>query len=71
MENTMVIQLTNERAAGLIHELEELQLIKVLHGNIETQPRRLSEKYKGVFSKEDAESFNEHTKTIRKEWESI
>ena len=30
MDNTMLIQLTNQKAAGLLHELEELHLIKGL-----------------------------------------
>ena len=32
---------------------------------------RLSDKFRGVFSKEAADSFNEHTKTMREEWDSI
>lgn len=28
--DTMLIQLTNQKAAGLLHELEQLNLIKVL-----------------------------------------
>jgi hypothetical protein len=32
---------------------------------------KLSDMFKGVFSKEDAESFVEHTKTMRNEWTSI
>jgi len=32
---------------------------------------RLSDKFRGVFSKEDAQSFNEHIKTIRNEWTDI
>ncbi|MFQ3576827.1 MAG: hypothetical protein SNJ77_10370 [Cytophagales bacterium] len=34
-------------------------------------PIKLSDKYRGVFSKEDAKSFNEHTQQTRKEWDSI
>ena len=70
MDNTMLIQLTNQKAAGLLHELEELNLIKVLKENITTAKPKLSEKYKGVFSKEDAKSFNEHTQQMRKEWDN-
>jgi len=29
MDNTMLIQITNQKALGLLHELEELHLIKV------------------------------------------
>ena len=34
-------------------------------------PVKLSDKYKGVFSKEDAQSFNKHTQQMRKEWDNI
>jgi len=32
---------------------------------------RLSDMFRGVFSKEDAQSFNEHVKTMREEWDNI
>ena len=32
---------------------------------------RLSDLFRGAFSKEDAESFNEHIKTVRNEWTDI
>jgi hypothetical protein len=70
MESTMLIQLTNEKAIGLLHELEELHLIKVLKENIVPSATKLSDKYRGVFTEEDARSFNEHTQTLRKEWEN-
>ena len=66
MENTMLIPLTNQKAAGLLHELEELQLIKVLKENIAPVKVKLSDKYRGVFSKEDAKSFDRHTQAMRK-----
>jgi hypothetical protein len=31
---------------------------------------KLTGKYRGVFTKEDAKSFNEHTQQIRKEWDN-
>lgn len=31
---------------------------------------KLSDKYRGVFSKDDAKSFNEHTQQMRKEWDN-
>jgi hypothetical protein len=34
-------------------------------------PMKLSDKYRGVFSKEDAKSFNDHTKQQRQEWDNI
>lgn len=63
--DTMLIQLTNQKAAGLLHELEELQLIKVLEEHISTAKPKLSEKYKGILSKEEGNKLNEHIKQMR------
>lgn len=69
--NTMLIQLTNQKAAGLLHELEELHLIKVIEENIFAEEPKLSEKYKGVISKEEGEKLNKHIQQMRSEWNSI
>jgi len=45
---TLLIQLTNQKAAGLLHELEELQIIKVLKKNVQTE-QSLSKKYAGLY----------------------
>ena len=68
MDNTIVIQVINHKALGIIHELEELNLIKVLKENLNPARSGLSDKYKGVFSKEDAKNFDDHTQTMRGEW---
>ena len=36
----------------------------------EKKIKKLSDKYRGVFSEEDAKSFNEHTQQMRKEWDN-
>jgi len=68
--DTMLIQLTNQKAAGLLHELEELHLIKVLKKNIKTETK-LSEKYKGIISKEEGQELNKHIQQMRSEWTGI
>ena len=68
--DTMLIQLTNQKAAGLLHELEELHLIKVLKKNIKTETK-LSEKYKGIISKEQGQELNKHIQQMRSEWNGI
>ena len=67
----MLIQVTNQKAIGLLRELEELHLIKVLKENFTQTKKKLSDKYKGVFSIQDARSFDEHTQTMRGEWNNI
>jgi hypothetical protein len=71
MENTMLIEVTDQKAVGLLHELQELHLIKVLNKNTAPAKTKLSDKYRGVFTKEDAKSFNDHTLQMRSEWSNI
>jgi len=71
MENIMVIQLTNQKAIGLLHELEELHLIKVLKENFEPSKAKLSDKYKGFITKEEGQQLNDHIQQMRSEWNGI
>ena len=68
MENTMLIQVTNQKSVGLLHELEELHLIKVLKEDINPVKPKLSEKYNGIISKEEGQQLNDHIKQMRSEW---
>lgn len=68
---TMLIQLTNEKAVGILRELEELHLIKVLSQNATPVKTKLSDKYKGIITKEQGQNLNEHIKQMRSEWNSI
>ena len=67
----MLIQLTNQKAVGLLHELEELHLIKVLKENFVALKPSLSDKYKGIITKEQGKKLNEHITQMRSEWNSI
>ncbi len=69
--DTMLIQLTNQKAIGLLHELEELNLIKVLKKNTTAVKPELSAKYKGIISKEEGQKLNDHIKQMRSEWNTI
>jgi len=71
MDNTMLIQVTNQKAVGLLHELEELRLIKVLRENFAPVKTKLSDKYKGIMSKEQGKNLNKHIKQMRSEWNNI
>lgn len=55
---------------------QELELIvfKKQEGLVEEKKvptLKLSEKYRGVFTKENALSFDEHSQQMRKEWDNI
>ncbi len=71
MMSTLLIEITNQKAIGLLHELEELHLIRVLKNNVRLPKSKLSDKYRGVFTKEDAQNFDKHTRQMRNEWHNI
>ena len=71
MNKTMLIHVTNQKAIDLLHKLEELHLIKVLKENVTPVKPKLSEKYKGIISKEQGENLNDHIKQMRNEWNNI
>ena len=70
MNDTMMIQLTNQKAAGLLYEMEGLHLIKVLRYDIPVKTK-LSDKYKGFITKEDGQDLNRHINQMRNEWNNI
>jgi hypothetical protein len=67
--DTLVIQLTHQKALRLILELEDLHLIRVLKHTQMTQPK-LSEKYTGKLSAVSGKQLQKHIKQSRDEWES-
>lgn len=69
--DTVLIELTNQKAMGLLHELEELHLIKVLKENADMDKRKMSEKYKGIITKSQGENLDNHINQMRTEWNSI
>ena len=70
MDNTFLIEVNNEKARDLILQLEDLKIIRVLKQEEGKKKEGLAAKYSGIFTKEDAESFNEHVKKMRDEWDN-
>jgi hypothetical protein len=64
---TIVIQITNNKALKLLQELEELHLIKLLKRNTDTS-QKLSEKYAGKLSSKTVEKLQQHIQQTRNEW---
>ena len=69
--DTMLIELTDQKATGLLHELEGLRLIKILRGNVAPVKIKLSDKYRGIMSREQGQDLKRHINEIREEWDSI
>ncbi len=67
---TVLIEIDNQNGFHLLQELEKLNILRIVKENVMENKTRLSDKYKGVFSREDAASFTNHTQTMRKEWDN-
>jgi hypothetical protein len=68
--DTMLIQITNQKAYRLLEDLEDLHIIKVLKKDAHSI-EKLSEKFGGKLNLSDKEynDFQEHLKRSREEWE--
>ena len=66
---TMLIELTNEKAAKLLYELEELHLIKVLQKSRQAK-EKLSTKYAGSLPGDVADEIQNYVAESRGEWDS-
>jgi hypothetical protein len=64
---TIVVQITNNKALKLLQELEELNLIKLLKRNTDTS-QKLPEKYAGKLSSAFVDKLQQHINQSRSEW---
>jgi len=62
---TLLIQVNNRKVLGLLHELEELNLIKVLEKSA-PEDEKLSEKYAGKLPSKVAEELQNY---VKQSWE--
>jgi hypothetical protein len=64
--NTITVDLINSRALQLLRDLEAMHIR--LHEREHKSTARLSDKYRGILSKEDGKSLNEHINQMRGKW---
>jgi len=69
--DTMIVEITNQKATWLLHELEELNFIRVVKRNVEPVKKKLSEKYRGIMTHEQGQDLKRHINEMRNEWDSI
>lgn len=65
--DTLIIQLTNQKAYKLLKQLEDLHLIRVLKKNIQPS-QKLSEKYAGKLPADIADELQQYVAQSRDEW---
>ncbi|NCQ11341.1 MAG: hypothetical protein GW809_04165 [Bacteroidetes bacterium] len=64
---TVLVQITNNKAYKLLEDLEDLDIIKVINKSINPQ-QKLSEKYAGKLPTDVAEELQNQVSHSRKEW---
>ena len=70
-ENTVVIELTSDKAMERLLELEVLNFIKVIKEKTKPEKQKLSERFRGILNKNQGISLDNHLKQIRSEWDRI
>lgn len=70
---TVTLDILNEKALNLLKDLELLNLIKFRKEKKEVAPSKikLSDKYRGIISKEQGQDLKLHIKQMRSEWGNI
>ena len=75
MESTIIIprksRVSLSVPASYIGKQVEVSFVLLEQAEKPKPPTRLSDMFRGVLSKESADSFNEHIKTMREEWDDI
>lgn len=70
---TVTLDILNDKALNILKDLEMLNLVRFRNKKKEdaSAKTKLSDKYRGVLSKEQGERLNLHVKQMRSEWENI
>ena len=66
--DAVLIELTNKKAIRLLHDMEELNLIKVIKGNSAKPTIKLSEKYAGKLPSAVANELQNYVGQSRNKW---
>ncbi|MFY8036181.1 MAG: hypothetical protein ACOVMQ_03380 [Cyclobacteriaceae bacterium] len=65
---TVTIELLNEKAYGLLKDLEDLHLIRLVENDHKSNTS-LSDQFEGKLSNEAADSMRKHVEQVRQEWD--
>jgi len=66
--DTLTIKIRDSKALKLIHDLESLNLIQVIHNDTKKPGKKLSSIMNGSISEEQADSMQQELKQMRDEW---
>ena len=66
---TVTIEIINDNALALLHNLENLHLIRVVEDKKNSSKQKLSDRFAGCLSSERTEELQNELTQMRKEWE--
>jgi len=66
---TVIVQLTHQKALKLLEELEQLHILKVLKKNV-NPGEKLSDKYAGKLPSDFTDKWQKHVSDSLNEWDS-
>lgn len=70
MGNQVIVELKNKDALTLLYDLEKMDILHIVREQ-EPEKMKLSEKLKGLLTKEQGLDLKKHVETIRNEWNGV
>ncbi len=69
--DTVLIEIKDDRAYQFLHGLEELEVIKVINGEVKNNPKKNASAFRGALqlTEEEHNDFQKYADEIRNEWE--
>ena len=66
---TVIVEIKNDIALSFLHNLESMQILRVIENKTIKAKQKLSERFAGCLSKERAEELQKELTQMRNEWE--
>jgi hypothetical protein len=66
---TVTVEIKNDIALSFLHNLESMQILRVIENKTIKAKQKLSERFAGCLSKERAEELQKELTQMRNEWE--
>ncbi len=66
---TVTVEIKNEIAMSFLHNLESMNILRVLENDISPDKRKLSDRFAGCLPKERVDELQKELIQMRSEWE--
>lgn len=72
METIISLKLRDNKALDMLKEMETESLIELIsfESNVSDKKVKKSDRFRGIFNKQDKISFDQHTNEMRNEWQN-